>query len=183
MKRRTFLATLTSPLVAGCGELTTTPEPLPSSASHEGTEVTFSQWYAKRYFRYFDSEAGELRQHYPERDWWLEVSVPVRNLGGVAIPTPPIDEFSIRAAGNEHELKTEIPGLSWDALRLREHGRAYWFEPGWLPGYESSTLDAGEEQLLYAIADINKDETPTLVWTRGKEHELQAELKLLPEGE
>lgn len=182
MDRRAYLGSVAGTFaLAGCiGDGGEASEDLPSTATRGDLEVSFSQMYAKRYFRYHDSESDELRELRPDSEWWIETSLRITNLGGEPVERPDPSTFRLRAGDDVVDGHTEVPGVEWDSIRLREHGETYWFEPGYVaPGGE---IGAGDDALLYLLFDAPADTDPELLWdVDGETIALAPEFVLEPE--
>ena len=185
MDRRKFLTVVGATTLSGCASsLVNEVDPtadLPSSVTDNQVEVTFSQWYSKRYFRYYDSQSDSLKKHYPESEWWLEASIDIENLGGNPIEPPNHSNFEMESSDETFTGSTEVPGISWANVRLREHGKMYWIEPGYLGS--SQSIEPGDGRLLYLLFDVPADDSPVLLWDSETEtHQLKSEFSLTPES-
>lgn len=157
--------------VAGCSDLEATggtPTQTAVSVVRKGDmEVGINQFYAKKFIRYYDSAAEQVKQLEPDRDWWAEASVSISNLGDGTVNGPAPESFTFVMGGEQVPAQTTLPGIEWSDVRLRERHEMYWVEPGYLGGDSEATplVDA----LLYIFADVRKDESPRIEWDDGSE--------------
>lgn len=187
MKRRTFLATISTGTVAiaGCGTKSQpTPENNSTEASNPGEsnsettkypninparskmfgslKISAGQAMAKRYIRYFDTESESMERLHPENDWWWLFTVRVKNLNpdGPDIQQPPKEDFKFYVDGQTFPVMTDFPRIDWGQVDLRESYESYWVEPrGW---YAFFGLEGGEEDSAYFLADAKATTYPVV---------------------
>lgn len=140
----------------------TTTSETPSRKRYGLFEVSAGQWMAKEYIRYFDPETESISRLTPTNDWWYEYTVDFRNLGNDPIENVDASQIGLFADGEVYDPLSELPEISWEQVRLREHSD-YWQGPyAWsIP----DTIEGGESEIAYLLFDAASSENPTIELT------------------
>lgn len=197
MDRRQFLGTGLV-LLAGCSQ-STPSEPSTESAADTAEARTQapsgspsrqrSGWLevemgTMRYtpeLRYYDSTSDSLELLQSREDWWIQQSIRFRNLGGSTLEIPSINNFSVMAGGEEHDLRYGLGrgDVLVDDLRFREQNE--WWQDVVL-GAEGS-IEGGDIDSAAPLGEIPRSQNPTIVWETDEDRYELSPTQLLAPGE
>jgi len=163
---------------------TATSAELPPGTQRVGMlEASAGDFVAKESLRYYSESDGGLAELSPENDWWVVLATRFSNLGGDPVPAPSQSSVSLKMAGGTYEPLPELPGVSWESLRLRDQYRSYIMEPGYLGHDPDKPVKPGDDPLLYSLYDVPAAQSPVVVWTSESETvRMSPRPLLLPSG-
>jgi len=149
------------------------PYEISRSIVDDRLEITAGQWMAREYFRFFDESADEIKQLWPEHDWWLEITVDFANLGEEPITDlPAYAELPIVVDGTQITTTPDPLPIDWEQVRLRGGWDAYWINPSNLP--VPSEVYGGENEVAYLLFDVPAGVPTLIVETESAQGALEA---------